>query len=282
MLFAKQKTQPLKTLATLFAIFLCFSIFAQDKIVKKSGDIINCKVTELVSAEVKYYYPDNPKLIFGIDNALVERVEFATGEVVNIEANSFENEEYYAAQSKNAIKLNFLSPLFGTTEIIYERSIKPGKSWETALGIIGLGNDIQDVSPRGVYGKFAYKFMRSPDFYSHKMHYSHILKGAYFAPEIALHYMSYDSYNYDYYYTDGYYNSTYSEERDNQFTLAFMLKLGKQWVFDDSFLLDIYAGVGYGIGADNDEALTYGFIVAPDEFPIALTSGIRIGWVFGK
>jgi len=62
----------------------------------------------------------------------------------------------------------------------YEQNIKPGKSWETALGIIGLGADPQDVNPRGVYGKFAYKFMRNPDFYSTKMHYSHILKGAYY------------------------------------------------------------------------------------------------------
>ena len=84
-----------------------------------------------------------------------------------------------ANQSKNAIKINFLSPLFGTTELIYERSIKPGRSWETALGIVGLGNDIQEIDPRGVYGKFAYKFMRSPDAYLQNMHYSHILKGAY-------------------------------------------------------------------------------------------------------
>jgi hypothetical protein len=273
----------MKTFTTLLAIFLYLSVWAQDKIIKKNGDTINCKVTELASAEVKYYYPDNAKLIFGIDNALVVRVEFATGEIIKIEENTFENAEYYAAQSKNALKLNFLSPLFGTTEIIFERIVKPGKSWETALGIIGLGNDIQDTDPRGVYGKFAYKFMRSPDYYSYKMHYSHILKGAYFAPEIALRYMSYENYSYyDYYDSSGNYYSEGSEDRDSQVTLAFMLKLGKQWVFDDSFLLDIYAGVGYGIGADDNDGLPYGFIVAPDDFPIALTSGIRIGWVFGQ
>lgn len=272
----------MKALTTLLAIFSCLSVFAQDKIIKKSGDVINCKVTELVSAEVKYYYPDNPKLIFGIDNALVKRVEFATGEVINIEANTFENEEYYAEQSKNALKINFLSPLFGTTEFVYERSIKAGKSWETALGVVGLGNDIQDINARGVYGKFAYKLMRSPDFYSHKMHYSHLLKGAYFAPEIALRYMSYDEYNYNYYYdSNGNFHGSNSQDRNKLFTLALMLKLGKQWVFDDGFLVDIYAGVGYGFGADDYEGLPYGFIVAPNNFPIALTSGIRLGWVFG-
>lgn len=268
----------MKTLTTLFAIIISISLFAQDRIVKKSGDIIECKVTELASAEVKYYYPDNPKLIFGIDNALVDRVEFGTGEVINIEENTFDNEEYYAGQSKNALKLNFLSPLVGTTEIVYEKSIKPGKSWEVALGIIGLGNDAYDLNPSGVYGKFAYKFMKSPDHYMHKMHYSHILKGAYFAPEIALRYMSYD--DEEYYYNGYQYRD--NEDRDSQATLALMLKLGKQWVFDDSFLLDIFWGVGYGIGTDDDVTLPYGFIVAPDEFPIAFTGGIRIGWVFGQ
>lgn len=273
----------MKTLLACVLLVTTISAIAQDRIIKKNSDVIECKVTEMASAEVKYFYPDNPKLIFGIENTLVERVEFGTGEVIKIEENSFNNPEYYAKQSKNALKINFLSPLFGTTELVYERSIKPGRSWETALGIIGLGNDIQDIDPAGVYGKFAFKFMKSPDFYTHKMHYSHILKGAYIAPEIALRYMKYDNNHWDYYYDEnGYYQSTYNDHRESQVTLAIMLKFGKQWVFDDAFLVDTYCGVGYGIGADDYDGLPYGFIVAPDDFPIALTAGIRIGWVLGK
>lgn len=272
----------MKMLSTLLMLLLAISAFAQDRIIKKNSEVIECKVTELGAAEVKYYYDENHKLIFGIDNALVERVEFATGEVIEMGKNTFDNPEYYADQSKNALKINFLSPLFGTSELVYERSIKPGRSWETALGIIGLGNDIQDVDPRGVYGKFAYKFMRSPDAYMQNMHYSHILKGAYFAPEIALRYMSYDDYSYDYYYDSSGYQYHSQDKRESQATLALMLKLGKQWVFDDAFLLDIHFGLGYGIGADDDDGLPYGFIVAPSDFPIAISSGIRVGWVLGK
>lgn len=266
----------MKNLVISLLLLLSINAISQDKLIKKNSEIINCKVTEIAADEVKYYYADNPKLIFGIDKALVEKIEFSTGEVIEIENNTFRNPEYYANQSKQALKINFLSPLMGSTEIIYERSIKPSKSWETALGIIGLGNDIQDINPRGIYGKFAYKFMRDPDFYMNRMHYSHILKGAYFAPEIAVRYMSFDNH---YYY---YYDNNSSEEREDLFTLALMLKFGKQWVFDDAFLLDIYAGVGYGFGTNDYEGLPYGFIVAPDEFPIAFTSGIRVGWVFGK
>lgn len=273
----------MKNLLTFVLLLLAISAVSQDKIIKKNSEIINCKVSEIGADEVKYYYVENPKLVFGIDKALVTRIEFSTGEVIEIESNSFKNPEYYANQNKHALKINFLSPLFGTTEFAYEHVIKPGRSWETALGIVGLGNDIQDINPRGVLGKFAYKFMRDPDFYMNRMHYSHILKGAYFAPEIALRYMSFDSSNYDYYYdSNNQYHSNYSESREEQFTLALMLKLGKQWIFDDAFLLDIYAGVGYGFGAQDYDTLPYGFIVAPDDFPIALTGGIKIGWVFGK
>lgn len=272
----------MRTLVT-FLILLCsISVFAQDRIVKKNSAIINCKVTEMAAAEVKYYYAENPKLIFGIDNALVEKVEFSTGEIIEVGKNSFNNPEYYANHSKNALKINFLSPLFGTTEFAYERSIKPGRSWEAALGIVGLGNDAQDIDPRGVYGKFSYKFMRNPDFYLTRMHYSHLLKGGYIAPEIALRHMSYDE-NWGYYYDeyDSYHDYS-SEGRENKTTLAILLKFGKQWVFDDAFLVDTYVGVGYGFGGDDYEGLPYGFIVAPDEFPIAFTAGIKIGWVFGK
>jgi len=273
----------MKNLITFLLLLLAINAISQDKLIKKNSEIINCKVTEIAADEVKYFYADNPKLIFGIDKALVEKIEFSTGEIIEIENNTFQNSEYYANQSKNALKINFLSPLLGSTEFVYEKNIKPSKSWETALGIVGLGNDIQDVNPRGVYGKFAYKFMRDPDFYNYRMHYSHILKGAYFAPEIAVRYMSFDSYNYDYYYDSyGQYHDTNSKERKSEFALALLLKFGKQWVFDDSFLIDIYAGVGYGFGANEYEGLPYGFIVAPDEFPIAFTSGIRVGWVFGK
>jgi hypothetical protein len=262
---------------------LSISVFAQDKIIKKSNETIHCKVTELGATEVKYYYSENPNLVFGIDNELVDRIEFGTGEIVKIENNTFDNPEYYANQSKSALKINFLSPLFGTTELVYEQMIKPGKSWETALGIIGLGNDVEDMNPRGVYGKFAYKFIRNPDFYLTRMHYSHLLKGAYIAPEIALRYMSFDKNDWDYYYDEeGYYHYNHSETRENKFTLAILLKFGKQWVFDDSFLVDTYFGVGYGIGAEDYNGLPYGFIVAPDEFPIAFSAGIRIGWAFGK
>lgn len=266
--------------ASLLSILLLMPllVMAQDFIIKKSNDTINCKVTEIGAAEIKYYYEDSPKLVFGIDKALVNKIVFGTGETIDIESNTFKNPEYYADQSKNALKANFLAPLMGYTELVYERSIKPGKSFETSVGIIGLGIDNVDINPTGFFTKVALKFSRTPDFYLNQMHYSHILKGAYFAPEIAFRYVSYNAYNYDYYAS---YTSS-QKERTSNFTGTIMLKLGKQWIFDDSFLLDIYFGLGYGFGGDDDEPLAFGYIVGPSEAPIAATAGLRVGWVFGK
>lgn len=265
----------MKILTILIFAFLSVSAFAQDKIIKKSGAVIDCKVTEIATDEVKYYYIDNPKLVFGIDKVLVEKVEFSTGEVIVMEGNSFKNAEYYIDQNKHALKINFLSPFTGSTELVYEQSIKPGRSWETALGIIGLGFDPQENNPRGIFGKFAYKFIKEPDFYMQRMHYAHILKGGYVAPELALRYMSFDSDE------DMYSGNTYTgTTRKDNFAFAVMLKLGKQWIIDDAFLVDIFGGVGYGFGGDDYETLNYGFIVGDEEVPIAFTGGIRIGWVF--
>lgn len=265
----------MKILTILIFAFLSVSAFAQDKIIKKSGAVIDCKVTEIATDEVKYYYIDNPKLVFGIDKVLVEKVEFSTGEVIVMEGNSFKNAEYYIDQNKHALKINFLSPFTGSTEVVYEQSIKPGRSWETALGIIGLGFDPQENNPRGIFGKFAYKFIKEPDFYMQRMHYAHILKGGYVAPELALRYMSFDSDE------DMYSGNTYTgTTRKDNFAFAVMLKLGKQWIIDDAFLVDIFGGVGYGFGGDDYETLNYGFIVGDEEVPIAFTGGIRIGWVF--
>ncbi|MEN8137234.1 MAG: hypothetical protein ABFR62_02270 [Bacteroidota bacterium] len=267
----------MKNLITVILLFLSVSAFAQDKIIKKTGDVINCKVTELGADEVKYYYSGNEKLIFGIDNAKVEKVEFATGEVVVIKSDTFMDEEYYANQSKHAFKIGFLEPIFGHTSFTYEQYIKPGRSWETSLGIIGLGLDNYDLNARGAYGKVAYKMMRKPDYYMTRMHYSHILKGAYVAPELAMRIMSYDGGGY-YNYNTGYYEDG---DRESNFGIALTLKFGKQWVIDDGLLIDLYAGVGYGIGGDDNEGpMPFGFIAGPSEVPIAFTSGLRIGWVW--
>ncbi len=260
----------MKNLFVIFCLFVSVSLFAQDKIVKHTGDTIRCEVSELGADEIKYYYNDKPNLVFGIDKALVARVEFKTGEVVTFEANSLNDPGYYVGQGKHAFKFGFMNPLYDNVELGFEQSIKPGMSWEVSLGIIGLGWDTPEMDGKGAYTKIGYKFLRSPDFYAGKLRYAHILKGGYVEPELALSVAEYDSY---YSYDGG------GNGRTLSMSAAFMLKFGKQWVFNDAFLVDIYFGFGYGFNTE-DEVVTYGFINGTSDAPFAVTSGIRIGYVF--
>src|SRR5690606_41056220 len=100
-----------------------------------------------------------------------------------------------------------------------------------------------------------------------RMHYSHILKGAYFAPELAFRYVKYD--RWDWY--------TYETRTStDEFAFAFTIKFGKQWVFNDDLIVDSYFGLGYGLGNDNYGTLNYGFIVGNEDFPMAVTAGPRV------
>ena len=162
----------------------------------------------------------------------------------------------------------------GSTQFTYERSLRPGKSIEATLGIIGLGFDPQEVNPRGATFKIGYKFIKTPDYILPGMRSSHILNGGYIRPELIFNAYSYENYYYDYMYNPE------ASSRTNSFSGAIVLNIGKQWVFSDSFLIDFYIGAGYGFASDSgDMDYHYGFAGGFSEFPIALTGGLRIGFL---
>lgn len=268
----------MRTIITLFLVATFATSFAQeklDRIIRKDGEAIECVVTEIGADEIKYNYPDRPALSFGIDKALVDRVEFATGEVIDVEKSTFDNMAYYANQNKRALKTGFLKPLNTNLEFTYEQLIRPGRAWESTIGVIGIGFDPDDRNPVGFYGKYAYKLIRTPDYYMHRMHYAHILKGTYIAPEISTRFVKYDKRNY-------YWPPQDEVERVEEFSVAFTLKIGKQWVFDNFLVIDIFAGLGYGFNNNNDnyDWVNYGYTIGTEDFPLAFTSGFRVGIVF--
>jgi hypothetical protein len=172
---------------------------------------------------------------------------------------------YYENQRKNALKINFLSPLFGSTGFSFERSLGVARSIEGDLGIIGLGfNNIYN-NPKGIYLKCGYKFIKGPDYYLKGMHYAHILKGAYIKPEIAFS---------SYFYTQE--DNANSTVHNTLF--AFLIDFGKQWVFDDRFLVDIFCGLGYGFGnSNNQDYFHFAFSGPANDTHFAFTSGLMIG-----
>ncbi len=164
--------------------------FSQDQIIKKNTDTLNCKIKEIAMDEIKYSLPDFPSDVsFSIDKDAVQKVIFSNGKELIIKK-EMTNPANYVSNKKNAIKVDFLSPLFGNLTLSYERSLKPARSMEGTIGIIGLGVDQNDLDPRGVFTKFSMKFIKSPDFYLRGMRYAHVLKGSYIKPEIQVGYYS--------------------------------------------------------------------------------------------
>ena len=274
----KRNTMKTKTLIliTLAVITLSNTSISQDYILKKNSDTIFCKIKEIATDDVKYSLPDYPGDVkFSIEKDKVRKAVFANGKEMFFQQ-EITNPENYIDQKKNAIKVDFLSPLTGNTTFAYERSLKPGRSIEATIGIIGLGIDPNDYEPAGVFIKFGPKYIKSPDFYLRGMKYAHILKGGYVKPEVSLGYYS------RYFENHGEYpNYSYTEERESVLTGAIFLNLGKQWVYDNSFLVDFYFGVGYGFDSNKRETeYHYGHLVTSEQVPLSFAAGLKIGFLF--
>jgi hypothetical protein len=266
----------LQTLIFCFTIVLFYQyVDAQDRIIKRSGQEIKCKITEVGVDEIKYILSESAgDVIFGIDKRDVERIIFENGKEMNFKL-EMESMDFYSTQRRNAIKTDFMMPLFGWTGLTFEHCIRPGRSVETSIGLIGLGRQFYDYQRDvGITIKAGYKFIQTPDFYLKGMRYAHILKGGYVRMEPAVSFISrnwHDEYNQ----TSG---------TDNIYRVAALVVLGRQWVYSDVFLLDFYGGVGFGLSNEwNNEhsegAPGYGFIAATSKFPIAGTFGFRLGFL---
>ena len=172
-------------------------------------------------------------------------------------------------QKKRAIKMEFFSPLTGNTTLGYESYIKDWLSWEVKLGIIGIGTDVNDSNPIGVFVKGGPKFKLNPDFVTSDLKGSHLLGGKYIRPEIAFSQYSERVETFD-----GF-NS--NSERKNFTSIAFLISYGRQYILADIMTLDYHIGLGYGYNSSDEARYDYGFATSDPSFPIAWTAGFTIG-----
>lgn len=74
-----------KMICAAASMFAVFSMWAQeqrlDSLFLNSGDIVQCKVTEMSSSEVKYVYPGE-SLVNIVDMMQVKRVKLASGRII--------------------------------------------------------------------------------------------------------------------------------------------------------------------------------------------------------
>jgi len=241
---------------------------ASDKLVKRDGTVIACIIKEIGDEEIKYAEAGlRDDILVGIDRSKVEKIIFADGREYKID-NSMSVYEDLSTQKKNVIKGNLFLPISGAMEIGYERSLKPGRSIEGEIGIIYGINNYDEIDGSGVFFKFGYKLIRTPDYYMKGMKYAHILKGAYIKPEIAFSTFSYD-YPLDYLY----------DQSDSVTSFAGLINFGKQVVYSNLFAVDYYIGAGYATGTSDNIDGYYAFLATGDS-SFVLTGGIRIGFLF--
>ncbi|HMG67173.1 MAG TPA: hypothetical protein VK588_05780 [Chitinophagaceae bacterium] len=239
---------------------------AQDKIYRNNGKIVEAKVLEIASDEIRYKEfrnPDGPIYILETDK--IKKIVFENGTSQKFQEN-FKDPERYEGQLNKALKLNFLSPLYGYTEFDFEKSTGVGKGYELSFGVIGLGKSetlqynyystqFSDVK-RGQAGAFVsggYKFNKLPDFIIFgKTRMTHLMQGTYAKPILYF----------------GYYKENQIIDKGNNVQEigkqhvtfgALQIEIGHQWVFGDKFLLDLYEGLGYAVDNKKDAFSSVGF-----------------------
>lgn len=239
----------------LVAFFICGTAFAQDKIYKKDGEIIEVTVTEIGTDEIKYkLFKDQGAPSYSLEKDRIIKIVYQNGRSESYYSN-LKDRELYADQSKNAIKVNFLAPLLGYTQLNFEHNLQPGRGYELSLGIIGLGKrqelgSIYDANSqtstftyrqaKGLFLGGGYKFSKLPDFVNKGARYNHVMQGAYAKPEILLGIYGQNNLR----------NRPGNTPQTNKETIAFggfLINLGKQWVLGDALLIDMYGGLGYAI-----------------------------------
>ncbi len=265
---------------------------AQDTLFLKMNKMIVCQITEIGIDEIKYKAFDNlegPMYVIRKNDVL--KIVFKNGKEEFILPDEMDMNKEEAILDKNqVIKFAFLSPLFDHVQFIYERKIKMTQNLETRVGLIGFGNEnMYDDERQGIYIAGGVKFLLGTDYYIKGMRYLHPLKGSYLKPEITI--SVYDFNKEVRYYYGWNYPATTEIVQYRASLAALNIIYGKQYILGNVLTFDFHVGVGVGVASlykknhvsDNYKPFpsNYGnLIIVSDRFPMTLTSGISIGYIF--
>lgn len=296
----------MRKLILFVALFHLVSLAAksQDKIYRKNGKVVEAKIVEVGSSEIKYREFNDPNgPVYVLETDLIKRIVFENGKEQKFN-DSIKDPERYAGQKNSAIKINFLSALYGYSEISFEKSTGVGKGFEVSLGIIGAGKGgVLDYTfpttftevkrdPFGFFISGGFKFSKLPDFiFFGKTRLTHLMQGTYAKPVI---------------YFGAYKENQIQEKANNSFVVgkqnvtfgALQLELGKQWVLGDNFVLNTYTGLGIGFDNKKDgikyinsggpyyyedySAFNYVNARGGKSPGISGTWGIKLGWLLNN
>lgn len=280
------------TLTLLFALAAIYNnVIAQDLLfLRGQKQPIKVKVVELGLDEIKYktWPVTEDAIVMAIEKTAVEKIIMQSGDVYEFKGTTDIAAPNFDEQKKQAVKFKLLSPVMNNLSFSYERLIKKGSSYEIGIVLPGIGFTIDEFSSaKGIILRGGYKLINTPDYYVRGMRYAHVLKGGYVKPEIIIGSFSrtYDDfYNYNL--------NSYQSITEKVVCGAVVINLGKQWVFDNVFVVDWSFGLGYGFAnsslknstilSDDFNPLNYAFFGGIDEVPIAYTANFRIGFLIGQ
>jgi hypothetical protein len=246
----------------LVLLLLCVSlgVSAQDKIYTTTQRApIEGEITEVSANEVKYKPVGRPIPIITIDKQDVLKIVYANGQVMVLN-DPMKDFTLYANQHRWNGKVNVFSPLNGHTQLFLENVVKPGRSREFELNIIGLGVDptMLDANINPVTGEpytygakglglgYGMRFIRMPDYVNGQVRLRHLMQGSYIKPGVSVSYytrnfVQNNSYNPTF---PGTYGSTVV--RKPVFSAAAHVTFGRQWILDNQFSIEVYALLGLG------------------------------------
>jgi hypothetical protein len=185
--------------------------------------------------------------------------------------------------------------------------MKPGRSVEYQLNVIGLGKDQRVYSDYTAYNSYTYdakgvglgigmKFLRLPDYVNGQVRLRHILQGSYLKPAITL---SYYSRNFEGRDTLG----NLTMEKKPVIAVNPHMTFGRQFILDNTVSIEIYASVGFSIdnvreqeeSVRNDYQSPFPTYYYPDNEPfngfgytrfsagnmgLTLGAGLKVGYLF--
>jgi hypothetical protein len=274
---------------------LCFSKvnFAQDTLVRKSNSgIIVCKVVEIGLSEIKYKDWNNlngPDIVISKSDLI--RIKFQNGTKMLIAPDdlSLELDSNIVART-NDIKFHFFAPLANYLCFGYETVLKHRTNLEVNLGLIGVGYHPAYLTDEKIYGGFLQvgsKFYLGEDFYVRGQRRVHPLKGKYFKVELTY-------VNYTRQFNTQIYNPTTGTaspviEKTIINAGAINLIYGRQYLLGDRFTFEYYVGAGFGVQSAKDNSNqhdvgdyynSYAYQYFSSSFPLSVTGGITLGYIF--
>lgn len=169
---------------------------------------------------------------------------------------------------KSALKVEFFSPLTGNLTLGYERYINNFTGIEAKIGIIGIGTQ-PAYEASGVFLKVGPKFKLKPTYAVDGTFGTHLLRGSYIRPEIAIStFQMKDQFEP--------WNNPTNDERQ-VFSGALLINYGHQYVLGRVMTLDWHVGMGYAFTNHEDQVYYFGYSGGTSEFPIAFSAGFTVG-----